>query len=87
MGEPLTAPTVGTRGKLTRRFTRMAVFDNRFADATREVLAQRPHRLGHLGQEDLRVGQLRLQAIEPLVKALMEIGAQALPLGACTDLG
>ncbi|HEV2121882.1 MAG TPA: hypothetical protein VGW38_03785 [Chloroflexota bacterium] len=51
----------------------MAVFDNRFADATGEVLAQRPHRLTHLGQKGLRVGQLRLQAIEPLVKAPMEV--------------
>ena len=51
----------------------MAVFDNRFADATGEVLAQRPHRLAHLGQKGLRVGQLRLQAIEPLVKASMEV--------------
>ena len=73
MASPQPPATVGTRGKRLPRFTRMAVFDNRFADATGEILAQRPHRLAHLGQKGLRVGQLRLQAIEPLVKAPMEV--------------
>jgi hypothetical protein len=65
----------------------MAMFYNRCTETTGEVLTQVPHRLGHLGQVSLRIGQLRLQAIEPLVKTSMEVVAQSLPLGACAHLG
>jgi hypothetical protein len=74
-------------GTLTGQFTHMGMFDDRFTETTGEVLTQVPHRLGHLGQGSLRIGQLRLQAIEPLVKASMEIITQSLPLGACAHLG
>jgi hypothetical protein len=60
---------------------------NRFTQTTGELLTQVPHCLSHLGQGRLRIGQLLLQAIKPLVKARMEVVAQSLPLGACAHLG
>jgi hypothetical protein len=51
-----------------------------------ERVAQVPHRLGHVGEGRLRLVELRLQAIEPLGKALMELVAACIPLLACTDL-
>jgi hypothetical protein len=65
----------------------MAMLNNRFTDATGEVVAQPPHRLAHLGQQGLWIGQLCLQVVEPLVKTRMEVVTQSLPLGTCTNLG
>src|SRR5262249_25566366 len=81
-----TSLTSGTRGRLTGQFAHMAMCDNRVTETTREVLPEVPPGLSHRGQVRVRIGQLRLQGIEPLVKASMEVVAQSLPLGACAHL-
>jgi hypothetical protein len=46
---------------------------DRFGNAPGELLAQGPHRGYHLWYGGRRLVPLRLQGIEPLVKALMEL--------------
>ena len=84
---PPAPTTLGTRGILASPFAHMGLLNNGFAQATREVLTQLPHGLGHLGSARFGIGQLLLQPIEPLVKASVECVAQPLPLGACAHLG
>ena len=79
--------TLGATGNPSSQLTTMSLMNNRLAQAAGELLTQRPHRLGHLSSGGLRVGKLLLQAIEPLVKARVEIVAQALPLATCADFG
>ena len=57
----------------------MAVRHNRLGEPPGELLAQVPHRLGHLREGGRRLVPLFLQPIEPLVKASMELLAQAAP--------
>lgn len=79
--------TLGTTSILPRPFATMGMRNNRLAHAACELLTQRPHRLGHVGSAGLRIGQLLLQPIKPLVKASVEVVAQSLPLTACADIG
>ena len=55
--------------------------------APRELLAYVPHGGGQLRQGGWRLGPLRLQGIELLVKARVELLPEGLPLFSCTDLG
>jgi hypothetical protein len=55
-------------------------------DAPGQLLAQGPHRCRDLRQGGRRLVPLRLQGIEPLVKALVELVAQGAPLFSCTNL-
>jgi hypothetical protein len=59
---------------------------DRLGDTSGELLAQSPHRCCHLWQGGRRLVPLRLQGIEPLVKARMELVTQGIPLFSCTDL-
>jgi hypothetical protein len=65
--------TRGTAGVLSTLFALMGVLDNRLSQAARELLTQRPDRLGHFGQGRLGLPQALLQDIKPLVKARMEL--------------
>ena len=65
----------------------MGLLHNRLTQAAREVLTQLPYGLSHLGQAGLGIRQLLFSAIEPLVKAGVEVVAQPLPLGTCAHLG
>ena len=57
-----------------------------FSEATGERLTQVPDRLGHLCEGRRGFLKLCFQSIEPLVKAVMKVVAQCVPLFSCTDL-
>jgi hypothetical protein len=62
------------------------VLNHRFGEAAGEVLAQGPHRLGHLGEGGFGLRQLGLSVIKPQIKGVMELLAQGGPWFACTHL-
>ena len=67
-------------------FTPVDMRHDRLGDASGELLAQGPHRGRHLWEGGRRLMPLRLQSIEPLVKALVELVTQGIPLFSCADL-
>src|SRR5437763_9538399 len=81
--EPITP---GAATLLPSVFTPISVLDYRLSQATGERLAQVPHRLGYLRKGRLGLWELLLQSIEPLVKAVMELVAERVPLFSCTHL-
>jgi hypothetical protein len=65
-------------------FRVVRLLDNRLGHTSRELLTQLPDRLAHLSSGRFGLGQLGLQLVKPVVKALMELLAQDLAMLTCT---
>jgi hypothetical protein len=65
----------------------MAMRNDCLAQTAGAFLTQCPHGLGHFGHTGLRIRELFLQPIKPLVKAGVEVVAQSLPWATCADFG
>src|SRR5215216_5869282 len=72
--------TLRTVARLAVVFPTVDIRHDCFGDAPSELLAQVPHRGGHLRKSDWGLVPLLLESIEPLVKAGMELLAQGVPL-------
>ena len=74
---PVALRTVDLR---TIMFTAVDLRHHRFGDTPGELLAQVPHRGGHLQKGGRWLVPLLLEDIQPLVKACMELLAQGVPI-------